>query len=224
MLVDLNTSRTHIGVGLYTLADVARYSGAKPAVVRRWLSESSGIVPRYFPRNERLLTFEELMEAHFIQMFRAEGVSFQTIRRASEAAAKRFNTKYPFSVRRFDTDGKAVFATLLKASKSKPLVEDLERGQYVFRSIMRPFFRKLDYRGGDGRIARFWPRTKQGRVVLDPNRCFGKPIDAETGVSTRAIYDAVIAGGGQSPAVVARWLGIPPAAVNAAVAFEQHAA
>jgi hypothetical protein len=58
-------------------------------------------------------------------------------------------------------------------------------------------------------------------VVLDPFRKFGKPIDCETGVSTSAIYEAVLAGSGQPAPLVARWLGIPLAAVDAAVEFER---
>jgi len=164
------------------------------------------------------------MEIHFIQMFRSEGVEFQTIRKASEAAARKFNAKYPFSVKRFDTDGKTVFATLKAQETKGVLVEDLERGQYVLRAIVRPFFRKLEYGKSDQQVIRFWPLFKRGRIVLDPTRRFGQPIDAETGVSTRAIHDAVLAGGGQKPAVVARWLNIPPAAVTAAVKFEKSLA
>lgn len=218
------TKSTHLGVGLYSIADAARLSGAHPETVRRWLSESEGIIPRHFPKQEKILTFAELMEIHFIQMFRAEGVSFQTIRKTAKVLSSRLGTQYPFTVRRFDTDGTTIFATLVKERPKGMLVEDLAKQQYVFLQIMRPFFKKLDYDTTDESVSRFWPRHKRGRVVLDPVRKFGKPIDSETGVPTAAIYDAVTAGGGQKPAVVARWLDIPVAAVNAAIAFEKSKA
>ncbi|HEV3340056.1 MAG TPA: hypothetical protein VG125_06855 [Pirellulales bacterium] len=63
-------------------------------------------------------------------------------------------------------------------------------------------------------------RVKKGRVVLDPERQFGRPIDAETGVPTSAVYDACRAGKGQDQKEVANWFGIPLSAVQAAVAFE----
>lgn len=214
---------THLGVGLYSLADAARLTGANAETIRRWTDESNGIVPRQFA-SERVLTFEELMEIHFIHLFRSEGVSFQTIRKASEAAAAKFHTRYPFTFKRFDTDGNTVFATLIKQRPQDVMVEDLQHGQYVFQSIMRPFFRKLEFPADSEHVSRFWPRTKKGRVVLDPKRKFGKPIDAETGVSTSAIYEAVTAGGGQKPEVVAQWLSIPLAAVKAAVDFEHSLA
>jgi hypothetical protein len=159
------------------------------------------------------------MELLFIKMFRDEGVSAQAIRKASQAAAKKFKTDYPFAVQRFDTDGKTIFATLVSQSTGKKLVEDLKLGQFVFEKVLKPFFRKLDY--GNFEVERYWPMEKDGRIVLDPARKFGQPIDFDTGIPTRTLYNAVIAGGGQEVKAVANWFGVPVAAVNAAVAFER---
>jgi uncharacterized protein (DUF433 family)/DNA-binding transcriptional MerR regulator len=219
-VTDQHDNPTRIGVGLYSIRDAARLIGAKPALIRRWSQESEGLVPRALGRDNELLTFAELMELHFIKMFRSEGVSLSTIRIASEKAAARFHAACPFSVKRFDTDGTAVFATLQEESTGKELLEDIARGQYVFAKIVRPFFRKLEY-SKNYDLVRFWPLSKAGRVVLDPARKFGQPIDAETGTPTQVIVDALGAGSGQSPAVVARWLGIPIAAVKKAAEFER---
>lgn len=212
---------SHIGVGLYSLAETARIVGAHQETVRRWLIDESGLVPRFFDPESQVLSFVELIEIYFINMFRKEGVPLPVIKRVSHSAAELLKTSYPFAVKRFDTDGKTVFATLIKENRRESLIADLHHSQYVFKSVMKPFFHKLDYRGMDETVIRFWPRGKRGRVVLDPLRKFGKPIDAETGVSTRAIYDAVTAGRGQGQTVVARWLGIPKAAVKAAFEFEK---
>jgi uncharacterized protein (DUF433 family) len=188
--------------------------------MRGWLSENTGFIPRRLSGDQRTLTFIELMELHFVKMFRDEGVSTRTIKKTSQAAAKKFHSQYPFTVKRFDTDGRTIFATLKSEDSTKELLEDLARGQLRFTNIVRPFFRKLDY-GSNQEVVRFWPQQKRGRVVLDPARKFGQPIDAETGVPTRAIYDAVMAGKGQDASTVAGWLGIPVSAVHAAVKFEQ---
>jgi uncharacterized protein (DUF433 family) len=95
----------------------------------------------------------------------------------------------------------------------------LGKGQFVFDTAVRPFFRKLEYQDS-GEALRYWPMNPEGRIVLDPHRSFGRPIDAATGIPTRALYDAVMAGSGQSPEVVAEWFGIPLEAVQAAVTFE----
>ena len=215
---------SHLGIGLYSVADAARIVGVHPTSITRWISEDGGLISRVIDPSERTLTFRELMEIQFIKMFRAEGLSLQTIREVAEKAAARFKTDYPFSIRRFDTDGKTIFATLIGMNRNGKAIEDLKHGQLVFDPIIRPFFRKLEYRGAR-QVARYWPMEKSGRVVLDPLRKFGQPIDATTGVPTRAIYDATRASGGQDWPTVAKWLGIPITAVEAAVNFEQsHAA
>ena len=152
-----------------------------------------------------------------------EGVKLAVIRKAAAAAAKNIRTAYPFSVRRFDTDGRTIFATLLSDKTNRRYLEDLNRGQFVFEKIMRPFFRKLEYNQAD-QLVGYWPDGKRGRVLLDPARKFGKPIDADTGVPTSTIFSALQAGKGQSPEDVARWLGIPMAAVLAADKFERSIA
>ena len=166
---------------------------------------------------ERTITFLELMELHFVQMFREAGVSLQTIRRAAKTAAQQFRCSHPFTVHRFDTDGRTIFATLIQAEKDDALIEDLRHGQYVFETIIRPFFKKLEYHQ-DAAI-RFWPLSQKERVVLDPQRHFGKPIDAPTGVPTKTLFLATKAGDDLS--TVATWFNVPDAAVAAAVTFEE---
>jgi uncharacterized protein (DUF433 family) len=221
----------YVGIGLYTFPEAARIIGIKPAKLRRWVSQyrrkasgaeylSKPVISRYFRDDEHVLTFLELVELLFIKLFREDGVSMQVIRKAAEEAARRFDTPYPFAVKRFDTDGHRIFATLREETQEERSVVELGKGQHVFDVVVRPFFRKLEYQDG-GDALRYWPRDRDGRVVLDPQRSFGKPIDAETGVPTRALYDAVLAGGGQLPEVVAEWFGVPLGAVEAAVAFER---
>ena len=145
-----------VGVGLYSIPDAARIIGLKPPVLRRWVSEytytSHGVkyrhrpvVPPHLSGTRGVLTFPELIEILFVKQFRAEGVSMQVIRKAAQAAAWKFDTPYPFAVRRFDTDGSSIFETLKAQPDGEAIVEDLARGQYVFDIVVRPFFRKLDY-------------------------------------------------------------------------------
>jgi uncharacterized protein (DUF433 family)/DNA-binding transcriptional MerR regulator len=221
------TTRTEdfVGCGLYTLGQAARLLRVHPAMLRYWVGEADDvdpIVPRQIT-DDRVLTFAELMELHFVKMFRDEGVSYQAIRKAAKAAANKFHSAYPFTLKRFDTDGKTIFATLRKGEKSKTIVEDLEKCQLVFPTIIKPFFKKLDYSTTND-IERFWPMKKTGRIVLDPTRRFGQPIDSESGVSTATIASAVTAGDGQDVKTVAKWFDISVEAVKAAVQFEKSLA
>jgi DNA-binding transcriptional MerR regulator len=211
----------YVGVGIYTFQQAARLLGVSGNLLRYWIGEFSAesIVKRQL-KDDRLLTFAELMELHFIKMFRDEDVSLQAIRRAANEAAKKFHAEYPFTVKRFDTDGKSIFATLTSKETNRELVEELKRGQLVFRKLIKPFFKKLDYRGTTD-IERFWPMKKSGRVVLDPSRRLGQPIDSETAVPTDMIYKAFTAGDGQEVSTVAKWFDIPLEAVKAAIRFER---
>jgi len=198
------------------VSDAARYLRTPYSTVRSWLSDGNGLVERQFT-DDRLVGFLELMELHFIKMFRSEGVSLQAIRKAAAAAAERFDTHYPFAVKRFDTDGKTIFATLANSEGNEELVEDLRRGQYVFKNILSPFFRKLSY--DSSLISQYWPLGKRRPVVLDPLRGFGRPIDDKSGIATHVLFGAVQSG--ESVEKVADWFGVTTASVKAAVEFER---
>jgi uncharacterized protein (DUF433 family) len=224
-------SKTYLGVGLYSFPEAARIIGVAPRTLRRWAREylyqsrgneyfHASVIARHFGPDEPL-TFLELIEFLFVKLFRSEGVSLAVIRRASERATMLFHTPYPFTIRRFDTDGNRIFATLEhESSHDRVMIEELSKGQLAFDRVVRPFFRKLDYYD-DENVLRYWPMEHSGRVVLDPQRAFGKPIDADTGVPTEVLFDALIAGEGQSAAAVAEWFEVPEEAVIAAERYER---
>src|SRR5712692_8238214 len=170
------TPSRYVGIGLYTFPEAARIIGIKPAKLRRWVGQyrrkvpgaeylSKPVISRYFQDGEHVLTFLELVELLFVKLFREKGVSMPVIRKAAAEAARRFDTPHPFAVKRFDTDGHRVFATLQQESQDERLVVELGKGQLVLDTIVRPFFRKLEYRNG-GDALRYWPLHRDGRIVL----------------------------------------------------------
>lgn len=232
-MTERREDRAYLGVGLYSVPEASRIIGIHPRQLRRWIRTftytakghqylHTPVIPRYFSdEDDKPITFLELIELLFVRLFREEGLSMQYIRIAARIAADYFETPYPFAVKRFDTDGKFIFATLENepVTQSRRIIEELGKGQIVFETVVRPFFRKLEY-SGHAEALRFWPMEREGRVVLDPKRKFGKPIDAETGVPTRALFDAV-AVAGQGVQTVAKWFGVPADAVRAAVKYER---
>ena len=222
-----------LGIGLYTVTEAATLLRVDARKLRRWLEEpgsspqpnqptTSSLLARDLVslEGEPLLTFTDLLELHMIALFRSEGVSLQTIRAAAGKAKSLFDTNHPFIVRRFETDGRHVFATLaeegVEGLTEQQMLTDLNLSQMVIASVARPFFRNLEFAGDEP--VRYWPMNKEGRVVLDPQRAFGKPIDARSGVPTAALY--AMARGGEPLQSVADWYEIEVAAVEAAVAFE----
>lgn len=219
-----------LGAGLYSVADAARIIGVTPSTLRSWLASHANAVqmeanarqPASARRHDEdlALTFVELVEFLFVARFRQVGVKLSVIREAAERAAADFGTPYPFASERFATDGAALFAALADCTDKAAGRDDTLHGQRAFEQTVRPFFAQFDY-GEDQFAARFWPRQRDGRVVLDPRRAFGQPIDAETGVPTAVLYDAVVANPEDDVATIARWFAVPVAAVDAAVTYER---
>ena len=101
----------------------------------------------------------------------------------------------------------------------KKLIEIVSK-QYQFRDIVDPFLKDIEFNErGEAAIWRIgYAVRRSSRVVLDPHRSFGQPIDRETGVQTQVLAKAVEAEG--SPEKAARAFDVPLKAVQDAVAFE----
>jgi len=222
---------SYLGVGFYSYTDAARIIGIPPAKLRRWVRDydyyihaprrdQSPLVVRYFDPQDQVLSFLELIELLFVSLFRQEGLSLKAIRQAAETASQWFSTDYPFAIKQFNTDGQHIFATLADEASSSEIMAEFGKGQLAFPIVIEPFLRKIDYRA-DNLAQAFWPLGRLERVVIDPDRSFGKPIDAETGVPTGTLYSAFQAEGPDSIARVARWYEVPVAAMEGAIAFER---
>lgn len=219
-----------IGVGLYTAGEASLYTGISAKDIRRWMFGYSahGVdhpglwTPELSFLDENLLGFHDLLEIRFVHAFRQHGVSLQAIRSASRQARELFDQKYPFTCKRFQTDGRDIFATVLDETGDEALL-DLVKRQYAFKQVIKPsLYEGIDYTGA-GSAQRWYPIKRSKAVVLDPARNFGKPVLSSAGVDTSAIYHAYLAEG-QDARRVAMIFEIPPAAVDAAVTFEHRIA
>ncbi|MCW3094832.1 MAG: hypothetical protein JWL77_450, partial [Chthonomonadaceae bacterium] len=140
--------QTLLGIGLYTLSEAARILQVSPQKLRRWAEGypfvSNGerrttepIIRRdlHALDGEPVLTFHDLLELYMIKLFRDAGVSLQTIRAATEQAATLYHTNHPFAIKRFETDGKRIFATLqeqgVEGIAAPTLLQDLNLSQMV---------------------------------------------------------------------------------------------
>lgn len=226
----IETSSRLIGVGVYTPSEAALYTGIAAKDIRRWLFgykadgvDHSGLwLPELGVNDEKLLGFHDLLEIRFVHAFRKHGVSLQAIRAASRQAKEIFNQHYPFTCRRFQTDGRSIFATVFDETGDEAIL-DLAKRQYAFRQVIAPaLYEGIDYTG-EGKAQRWYPVKRSKAIVLDPNRNFGKPVLSSTGVDTASIYQAYLAEG-QDAKRVAVIFEIPTAAVDAAVTYEHRIA
>ncbi len=190
-----------IGTGLYTIGEVATFTRIPAPQVRRWLrgyrSGNRNYPPLWSSELSdsplpQALGFHDLLEVRIVYAFRQYGVSLPTIRKAYQHAREYFERAYPFTCQRFLTDGRTVFAEILEqageAEDAKLL--DMVRKQYVFEKVVRPsLYAGIEY-DESGSAQRWFLADRKRRIVLDPARNFGKPILAESGVPTEALFAA----------------------------------
>jgi DNA-binding transcriptional MerR regulator len=171
----------------------------------------------------RIFSFHELIELRFVSWCRENGVSMPVIRAAAQVAAELFQATHPFALDTFATDGHNIFALMREkradlALGKNVLAVELPKFQLVFTSMIEPYFKDLDFE--DHWANRWWPLGKDRRVVLDPARRFGEPIDGETGVPTNSLYQTYLAED-KDMSRVAWWYDVPVEAVAYAVDYEK---
>ena len=224
-----------INVGLYTFQEASRLTNASPQELRRWLNGYSHKVAVTGARVNSAplwktelaeaevegISFHDLLEVRFVQAFRKYGVSLQTIRVASSHAREMFNHPYPFTCKRFQTDGRTIFASAMEETGDEQLL-DLVKKQFAFTKIIEPsLYRGIEF-GNDDLASHWYPLPRSKAVVLDPTIAFGKPIVTNGSIRTSILYDAFKAE--ENKQYVAKLYEVPVSAVEAAIRFEERLA
>jgi uncharacterized protein (DUF433 family) len=216
-----------VGIGLYTPAEAGRLIQVSPSKITRWLRGHSIKGKFYEPlwraqadlgEEGLFLGFRDLMEVRVASAFISRGLSPIKVREAIFLARDMVEIDRPLSTNWFRTDGRTVMLELV-APDGEPRMIDLFRKQHVFKGIVEQSLKGVDF-DQDGTPARWWPAGKAAGIVLDPERSFGKPIEAETSVPADALASAAEAEG--SPEAAARVWDVPARAVRRAVAFKSE--
>ena len=165
------------------------------------------------------LSFRDLIELRFVKTFRDLGIGLPTIRDCYRRAVDEVQDDRPFSTQRFRTDGKTIFLDITEKAHDGRMI-DLKRRQQVFRTIIEPSLRDLEFDAST--VARWYPLgVKQRSVLVDPSRAFGRPI-VQHGVPTEILAEATKVEG--SVEAVASLYQVPKAEVRYAIKFEQRLA
>lgn len=217
-----------IGIGLYTPAEAERLLGVPSAKISRWLRGHSANGRQYarlwapqvdLNDGRTYLGFRDLMEIRVAAAFIAHGVSAQRVRAAIELAREVYGYERPLSTDRFRTDGKDIFLRVIENERDGVEHERLLntfRRQYAFAEIIDPSLRGVDF-DDRGQPLLWWPQGRRGRIVVDPSRSFGQPIDEVSSVPTATLAAAARVEG---VSAAARAFDVPQASVNRAVAYE----
>jgi len=220
------------GTGVYSLPEAARLVGTSTQTIRRWLlgyrfptrsgrgGESAAIFSPELAQIEgyRAIGFLDLVELLFVKAFRNEGVTLPTIRQAAKEAARRWDTTHPFCLRKFATDGRSIFATVMDDTGQEGLLE-LAKSQMAFKKVLQPYLKQLQYEK-NLLVTRWWPLGNKKPVCVDPDLCFGRPVALPVPIPTEILSEAVSAD--QTAEEVAKWYGLPLRSVRAAIEFERR--
>jgi uncharacterized protein (DUF433 family) len=215
-----------VGIGLYTPAEAARLIRVPVQTLQRWLKghkiggrEFGALWPLHgeLEDGSTYLSFLDLVQARVALALINGGLSSQKVRKAIVLGRTILNTDYPFASARFRTDGRTVVLQVLIPGEDDKLIDLFKDGQYLLKNVVEPSLKGLEF---DKDLAvRWWPGGKEDRIVVDPRRQFGQPIDAETGVPTAILAAAVEAESSVERA--ARVYRVPVAAVRRAMRFEK---
>jgi len=213
-----------LGHGFYTLQEASKLIGTTDQKLRAWLLPTRNYDPavtsgRVHAGKVTDIGFFDLVELHFVDHFRDQGVSLQTLRTVSEMARNEYGD-HPFARRGvlYRTDRVRIYSEAASATGDKILMDLTER-QYELDIIEESLKSGVDY-DPKTELARLWrPRDWTNEIVVDPKINFGRPVLKESGIGTRAIYDQWQAEGGDAEGV-ADWFRLDLRLVDQAIKFE----
>lgn len=226
----MSESRDYLGRGIYSIPEAATLTSLPANQVRRWILGYGGIradiPPKYaplfaadYPRMGRSvsISFLDLVEVLFIRSFRKHGVSWGSIRVASQKAAAFLESPHPFARRAFYTDGRDILTRVAQDSGERELI-NLVRDQYEMDDIVSPaLYENLEF--GDMDFAnRWWPLGRSQGVVVDPALNLGKPVVAAYNIPTATLGRMAKTAGNVRQ--VAEWYEVDEATVLAAIEYE----
>lgn len=219
------------GIGLYSLKEAERLTGAQSREVSRWLfgykAKDRASPPLWRTQlagledEGKFIGFRDLLELRVVKAFTQHNVPLQVIRAALHNAKEMFSTEYPFTTHRFLTDGRSIFREAVQEQGDVEMI-DLVKRQKVFEHVIRPELYAGIQFGSNGLAARWYPVKNSEKIVLDPDIAFGKPILTDFGIRTDIIAAAFSVE--KDKKAVAAQFEIPVDAVNAALRYERLAA
>jgi uncharacterized protein (DUF433 family) len=218
-----------LGMGVYNIAEAAKLSGLQPGRVRAWFRpgetnlSSRPVFLSDYPSvgDDRAISFLDLIEVCIAGKLRAADppVSLQHIRKVHRKLSNDTGQKHPFCTREIYHSRGKIFTRPLNEPGTDAIIDPLSNQQYI-NAIILPFLQRIEYDEITD-LARLW-HIADG-IVVDPARCFGKPIVEEVGIATRILASAYEANGRNSRRV-ANWYEIDPDHVEKAVKFERELA
>lgn len=223
-------SKDPVAGGFYTVREAARLLNIMNAgAITAWLkghtrSAAGPVIHRqYAPlgRNQEL-GFWDLIEVRFVDHFRKQGYSLQSLRRAAETARNELKAEHPFALygAKFVGVRKQIFLQVAKAEKDTKLLNLVTKQFAMYEVLEQVLEHGINFDPTSGLATKWYPREKEfPRVVLDPTVAYGQPAIDRVRVPTEAIFNLWKAEDGNFAAVM-DWFEIDEDLAKQAVEFE----
>lgn len=174
---------THVlGLGIYTIAEAAKYARVSAAKLARWIMGTSdraaAIIPQIAPEKnpERLVTFLDFVQAMAIRQIRhTHKVPLEKIRETIDIAKRDFNIDYPFA-RRHVTKLLGNEISLDVAGVGLIETTGEHKRQFEIRPVVEPYLKDLSFDAA-GLAKGYSPFSYRGYdIVFNPHVRFGEPL------------------------------------------------
>ena len=126
------------------------------------------------------------------------------------------DTEHPFAVRRIHTDGRNIFMEAQRETGNLALYDLVADNFAIYDVLVGSFIASIEYQGEEPR--RWTPDSQFPRIIVDPHRAFGRPIEVRSGAPAEALFDAWRGEQGDTAKVAAGY-GTDPEGVEQAVCF-----
>lgn len=217
-------------VPMYGFAEAAALLRVPASTLRSWTVgqhyQVRGERRRFAPpipigRNQRSLTFYDLVEAYVLSSMRRDfNVELSVIRTSVAYVRENLGARRPLLTEDFYTDGVS-----LLVEKWGTLVDASRQGQLAMKSVVMSSLKRVD-RDESGLVARLYPwRTSvdEERIIeLDPRRALGRPVVIGTSISIDVLRSRHRAG--DSVKRLAKTYSLDERKVAAVVAWDEQKA
>ncbi|HEV2037417.1 MAG TPA: hypothetical protein VGQ96_02335, partial [Candidatus Eremiobacteraceae bacterium] len=208
--------------GFYTVREAARLLRVDSTQrIRGWVAgyktnNAGPIIKRQYAPVKGIheVGFLDLMEMRFIDHFRKQNISLQSLRRAAKNARKEMKQDHPFATSNvlFMTDRKEVFLHTAKQEGDHFLLNLMTNQIEIYEALEKVLAAGVEFDPHTGVAKRWIPISECPNVIVDPRVAFGRPVVEPKRVPTSVIFALWSAEDGNTEAV-AKWFHVEPKAV-----------
>lgn len=215
-------NQLQLGIGVYTLPDIARLLKLPYHRVYRWVNTYwDGELGELFEERyswetngSKAVSFHTLIELFVMMQLTEAGVPARSILKAHKELSSSRDTRFPFAqksiIQNMRTGHKKIYFELIGDTVC------LDGTKQLQLEFIHEFITRLEF-GDDDMAIRFWPMGKESAIVVDPLRSFGQPVIGNSNINPESIYGHIKAG--DPPVYIAAVFNITEQEVSDAVAF-----